>query len=47
MVQIREFNKIKSYEKFQEFSPDGSFIIYQGWNETKWTFFLESYLVKY
>ncbi len=38
--------KSKSYEKFPKFSPDGSFIIYQGWSKGKMDIYFLSILDK-
>ena len=38
--------KSKSYEKFPKFSPDGTFIIYQGWSKGKMDIFFLSILDK-
>ena len=35
-----------SYEKFPQFSPDGSFIIYQGWHKGKMEIFFTNILIK-
>lgn len=35
-----------SYEKYPQFSPDGSFIIFQGWNKTKMDIFFLSLVDK-
>ena len=45
-TQKENLTNTTSYEKFPQFSPDGSFIIYQGWQKGKMEIFFTSLLDK-